>query len=107
MARGQIYHAPFDAVIPSDWKPLDLRGAIIFGRDSGQEDDSPSSRRSDDTFESHDDDLWFRLVELEGKKGPRVVWRQPVSVASSDYKMLLPFFHIFSGNVRRCVVSSC
>jgi len=100
MARGQIYHAPFNAATSSEWKPLDLRGAIIFGRDSRQQDDSPSSQYSEDSFEAHDDDLWFRLVELEGKKGPRVVWRQPVSVASSDYRMLVPFFHVFSGNSR-------
>lgn len=81
---------------------MDLRGAIIFGRDSRKTDDSSSSSSSsqselDDTFD--DDDLWFRLVELEGKKGSRVVWRQPVSATSSDYAMILPFFHVFSGNV--------
>jgi len=103
MARGQIYHAPFNAANSGEWKPLDLRGAIIFGRDSTiqEEDDSSFSQQSDDSFDgAHDDDLWFRLVELEGKKGPRVVWRQPVSVISSDYKMLVPFFHVFSGNSR-------
>ena len=47
------------------------------------------------------DDLWFRLVEIDPhqKKPAKVVWRQPVSPASSDYKMLVPFFHAFSGNV--------
>ena len=49
----------------------------------------------------NDDDLWFRLVEIDPhqKKPAKVVWRQPVSPASSDYKMLVPFFHAFSGNV--------
>ena len=48
-----------------------------------------------------DDDLWFRLVEIDPhqKKPAKVVWRQPVLPASSDYKMLVPFFHAFSGNV--------
>lgn len=48
-----------------------------------------------------DDELWFRLVEIDPhqKKPAKVVWRQPVSPASSDYKMLVPFFHAFSGNV--------
>lgn len=48
-----------------------------------------------------DDDLWFRLVEIDPhqRKPAKVVWRQPVSPASSDYKMLVPFFHAFSGNV--------
>lgn len=48
-----------------------------------------------------DDDLWFRLVELDPhqKKASKVVWRQPVLSASSDYKVLVPFFHGFSGNV--------
>jgi len=99
MARGQIYHAPFNSASSNEWKPLDLKGAIIFGRDSRTEPDDSSSH-SDDSDAPQDDDLWFRLVELEGKKGPRVVWRQPVSVISSDYKMLVPFFHVFSGNSR-------
>jgi len=49
-----------------------------------------------------DDDLWFRLVEIDPhqKKPAKVVWRQPVLPASSDYKMLVPFFHAFSGNSR-------
>ena len=48
-----------------------------------------------------DDDLWFRLVEIDlhQKKPAKVVWRQPVQPASSDYKLLVPFFHAFSGNV--------
>lgn len=48
-----------------------------------------------------DDDLWFRLIEIDPhqKKPAKVVWRQPVTPASSDYKMLIPFFHAFSGNV--------
>jgi hypothetical protein len=100
MARGQIYHAPFNSASSNDWKPLDLKGAIIFGRDSRTESDNSSSHSDDSSDTLQDDDLWFRLVELEGKKGPRVVWRQPVSVISSDYKMLVPFFHVFSGNVR-------
>jgi len=50
----------------------------------------------------NDDDLWFRLIEIDPhqKKPAKVVWRQPVSPASSDYKMLVPFFHAFSGNSR-------
>ena len=49
----------------------------------------------------NDDELWFRLVEIDPhqKKPAKVVWRQPVIPASSDYKMLVPFFHGFSGNV--------
>lgn len=48
-----------------------------------------------------DDDLWFRLVEIDPhqKKLAKVVWRQPVLPASSDYRVLVPFFHGFSGNV--------
>lgn len=98
MARGQIYHAPFNSTAPSDWKPLDLRGAVIFGRDPRTDDSSTTSQAEpDDPF--YGDDMWFKLVELEGDKGSRVVWRQPVSATSSDYTMLIPFFHVFSGNV--------
>ena len=48
-----------------------------------------------------DDDLWFRLIEVDPhqKKPAKVVWRQPVAPSTSDYKMLIPFFHAFSGNV--------
>ena len=148
MARGQIYHAPFTASSPSEWEPLDLRGVIVFGRDtkkyeiqddassggssrgslasagtSGSSGSSGSIRASDVANEEpgsvsglgdgdgtldlaaglgvKDDDLWFRLVEIDPhqKKPSKVVWRQPVSSASSDYKVLVPFFHAFSGNV--------
>ncbi|KAF9645492.1 hypothetical protein BDM02DRAFT_3189688 [Thelephora ganbajun] len=150
MARGQIYHAPFTATSSSEWKPLDLRGAIIFGRDTREYEirDDASSRNSSlgslrsagasGTSRSSgvtgfagamseepgsmpvvgevdrvvdlagglrvrgDDDLWFRLVEIDPqqKKPAKVVWRQPVLPANSDYKMLVPFFHAFSGNSR-------
>ena len=149
MARGQIYHAPFTATSSSEWKPLDLRGAIVFGRDTREyeiRDDASSGKSSLGSFRSAgtsrttgssrsmrfstamteepgsmpvmgevdgtvdlvggprvrgDDDLWFRLIEIDPhqKKPAKVVWRQPVSPASSDYKMLVPFFHAFSGNV--------
>lgn len=146
MARGQIYHAPFTATSSSEWKPLDLRGAIVFGRDTREYEirDDASSRKSslgsfgsagtsgssglmrfadalseepgsmpvmgegDGTAElpgglrvRDDDDLWFRLIEIDlhQKKPAKVVWRQPVMPSSSDYKMLVPFFHAFSGNV--------
>jgi hypothetical protein len=108
MARGKIYHAPFPSPNSNDWKPLNFHGAIIFGRDSrtGEHQDGSSSsssltRQSEDWDYNHteDDDPWFRLVELDGRKGPRVVWRQGLSTASSDYRMLVPFFHVFSGNV--------
>jgi hypothetical protein len=146
MARGQIYHAPFTATSSSEWKPLDLRGAIVFGRDTREyeiRDDASSGGSSlgslgyagtsgssgsmgivgviNEEPESMpvmgeadggadsvgrlrrqgDDDLWFRLVEIDPnqKKSAKVVWRQPVLPASSDYKMLVPFFHAFSGNV--------
>ena len=146
MARGQIYHAPFTATSSSEWKPLDLRGAIVFGRDTREyeiRDDASSGKSSLGSFgyagtsgssgsmriasimseepESmpamgevdggadlvgglrvqDDDDLWFRLIEIDPhqKKPAKVVWRQPVLPASSDYKMLVPFFHAFSGNV--------
>jgi hypothetical protein len=152
MARGQIYHAPFTATSSSEWKPLDLRGAIVFGRDTREyeiRDDASSGKSSLGSLRSagtsgssgfmgfsgtvseepgsmpvvgegdgatdlvgglrvkDDDDLWFRLVEIDPhqKKPAKVVWRQPVSPASSDYKMLVPFFHAFSGNVS--VVFSC
>ena len=149
MARGQIYHAPFTATSSSEWKPLDLRGAIVFGRDTREyeiRDDASSGKSSLGSLKSagtsgtsrssgfmgftgtvseepgampamgeadgsadlagglrvrDDDDLWFRLIEIDpGQKKPaKVVWRQPVLPASSDYKMLVPFFHAFSGNV--------
>jgi len=146
MARGQIYHAPFTATSSSEWKPLDLRGAIVFGRDTREyeiRDDASSGKSSLGSFRSAgtsgsprfmglagamseepgslpamgdadgvvnlagglgvrgDDDLWFRLVEIDPhqKKPAKVVWRQPVQPANSDYKMLVPFFHAFSGNV--------
>ena len=149
MARGQIYHAPFTATSSSEWKPLDLRGAIVFGRDAREyeiRDDASSGKSSLGSLGSigtsgtsgssrlvgftgttseepgslpvegegdgaadlvgglsirDDDDLWFRLVEIDPhqRKPAKVVWRQPVSPASSDYKMLVPFFHAFSGNV--------
>ena len=144
MARGQIYHAPFTATSSSEWKPLDLRGAIVFGRDTRDyeiRDDASSGISSLGSFKSaktsdssafmgvagvvseepesmpvvgdgasdlaensrfrNDDELWFRLVEIDPhqKKPAKVVWRQPVMPASSDYKMLVPFFHAFSGNV--------
>jgi len=149
MARGQIYHAPFTATSSSEWKPLDLRGAIVFGRDTREyeiRDDASSEKSSLGSFGSAgtsgtsgspgfmglagamseepgslpvmgeadrvvslagglgvrgDDDLWFRLIEIDPhqKKPAKVVWRQPVLPANSDYKMLVPFFHAFSGNV--------
>lgn len=144
MARGQIYHAPFTATSSSEWKPLDLRGAIVFGRDTREyeiRDDASSGKSSlgslgsagtsrnsafmgiagamseepgsmpvvgdgaSDLAENvrlrDDDELWFRLVEIDPhqKKPAKLVWRQPVMPASSDYKMLVPFFHAFSGNV--------
>ena len=146
MARAQIYHAPFTATSSSEWKPLDLRGAIVFGRDTREyeiQDDTSSGKSSLGSLGSagasrnsrfmgkagamseepgsmpvvgeadgvaeltggsrarDDDDLWFRLVEVDPhqKKPAKVVWRQPVTPASSDYKMLVPFFHAFSGNV--------
>jgi hypothetical protein len=146
MARGQIYHAPFTATSSSEWKPLDLRGAIVFGRDAKEyeiRDDASSGKSSLGSFGSagtsgssglmgsagamseepgsmpvageadgvadlagglrvgDDDDLWFRLVEIDPhqKKPAKVVWRQPVLPTISDYKMLVPFFHAFSGNV--------
>lgn len=48
-----------------------------------------------------DENLWFRLVEIgpHEKKSSKVVWRQPVLSASSDYQVLVPSFHAFSGNV--------
>ena len=148
MARGQIYHAPFTATSSSEWKPLDLRGAIVFGRDTREyeiRDDASSGKSSLSSLGSagasgslgpmrfasamseepgsmpvmgeadgivdlagglragDDDDLWFRLIEIDPhqKKPAKVVWRQPVSPANSDYKMLVPFFHAFSGNVSR------
>ena len=149
MARGQIYHAPFTATSSSEWKPLDLRGAIVFGRDTREyeiRDDASSGKSSLGSLGSagtsgtsgssgsmgftgatseepgsmpvmgeadgavnlagglrlrDDDDLWFRLIEIDPqqKKPAKVVWRQPVIPSSSDYKMLVPFFHAFSGNV--------
>ena len=146
MARGQIYHAPFTATSSSEWKPLDLRGAIVFGRDTREyeiRDDASSGNSSlgsagtsgmsgspgfmglDGAMSEEpgslpmvgeadrgvslagglgvkgDDDLWFRLIEIDPhqKKPAKVVWRQPVQPANSDYKMLVPFFHAFSGNV--------
>jgi len=150
MARGQIYHAPFTATSPSEWEPLDLRGAIVFGRDAREyeiRDDASSEKSSLGSLKSagtsgtsgssgsmmiagavseepesmsevgegdgatdlagglkikDDDDLWFRLVETDPhqKKLAKVVWRQPVLPASSDYRVLVPFFHGFSGNSR-------
>jgi len=149
MARGRIYHAPFTATSSSEWKPLDLCGAIVFGRDTREyeiRDDTSSKKSSLGSFRSAGtsgtsrssglmgftdamseepgsmpvvgegdgvadpagglrvrgaDDLWFRLVEIDPhqKKPAKVVWRQPVAPASSDYRMLVPFFHAFSGNV--------
>ena len=154
MARGQIYHAPFTATSSSEWKPLDLRGAIVFGRDTREYEirDDASSRKSslgslgsagtsgtsgssglmgsagamsdepgsmpvmgeaDEAGDlagglrvRPDDELWFRLIEVDPhqKKPAKVVWRQPVQPANSDYKMLVPFFHAFSGNVSRSLV---
>lgn len=47
------------------------------------------------------DNLWFKLVEIDPhqKKLAKVVWRQPVLPTGSDYRILVPFFHGFSGNV--------
>lgn len=146
MARGQIYHAPFTATSPSEWEPLDLRGAIVFGRDAREYEirDDASEKSSLGSLGSAgtsgtsgsnvvagvlteepgsfpgmgggdgvadivgslrvraDDSLWFRLVEIDPhqKKPAKVVWRQPVLPTSSDYRILVPFFHGFSGNSR-------
>ena len=154
MALGQIYHAPFTATSASEWEPLDLRGAIVFGRNIGEheiQDDASWAESSLDSLVSaktsgssgssgsvgdvdaedeepgslpvisetdgildpagglgvKDNDMWFRLVEIDPhqKNSSKVVWRQPVSPASSDYTVLIPSsrgvpaFHGFSGNV--------
>jgi hypothetical protein len=55
MARGQIYHAPLTATSPSEWEALDLRGAIVFGRDAREYeilDDASSGRSSPGSLES-------------------------------------------------------
>jgi len=149
MARGQIYHAPLDAASASEWEPLDLRGAIVFGRDAREHEiqgDTSSGGSSRDSLMSaetsgssdssrsfgiidavneesgsmplireangvldlagslgaKDDDMWFRLVEIDPgqKKRSKVVWRQPVLPTSSDYRVFVPLFHAFSGNSR-------
>jgi hypothetical protein len=48
-----------------------------------------------------EDDLWFKLVEVDPhqKKPAKVVWRQSVLSDSSDYRVLAPFFHGLLGNV--------
>ena len=121
MALGQIYHAPFTT---SEWEPLGFRGVIVFGRDIREyeiEDDASWGGSSRDSLVSaetsgssgsggsvggadaviKDNDKWFRLVEIDPhqKNSSKVVWRQPVLPASSDYTFLTPSFHGFSGNV--------
>lgn len=55
-----------------------------------------------------DDDMWFRLVEIDRhqRKSGKVVWRQPVLSANSDYKVLAPSFHAFSGSVSSALFMS-
>lgn len=54
------------------------------------------------------DDLWFRLVEIHPhqKKSAKVAWKQPVLPRSSDYKILGPLFHGFSGYVSTVFIIS-
>lgn len=133
MGKGQIYHAPLTANSLSEWKPLELRGTIVFGRDAREYeilDDASSGRSPSASLESSeasgtsggsgssgffdnvneeepgalgakDDDLWFRLVEIDPhqKKSGKVVWMQPVLSAGLVYRVLRPSFHGFSGNV--------
>ena len=49
MTRGRIYHAPFTATSSYEWKPLNLCGAIVFGRDTREyeiRDDASSGKSS-------------------------------------------------------------
>ena len=81
LAPARIYHSSFGARADS-WTFTGLRGMLVFGRD-----------RTTST-----QDYWFRLVDVDSGKG--IIWFHQIP-CDIDYHADKPFFHVFSGCVRR------
>jgi hypothetical protein len=95
VASARVYHAPFGAA-HSSWI-YSQRGLLVFGRDrSTQGSDASSVGQGSSEVAKY----WFRLVDAVSG---RTVWKFNIP-AGLDYKKDKPFFHIFPGKVRVCVV---
>lgn len=92
-ASAKVYHAPFNNK-SDEWTFSGLSGTMVFGRNRGTI--SADRKLGGGPGDSSEQTYWFRLVDPS--KG--LVWIHQIP-QTLDYGLDKPFFHTFSGKVRR------
>lgn len=93
IASAKVYHAPFNSK-PDGWTFSGLSGTMVFGRNRVTV--HADRKLGNGPGESFEQTFWFRLVDPV--KG--LVWIHQIP-QTLDYSLDKPFFHTFSGKVRR------